>query len=405
MHPKEIRIEDYHYELPAEKIAQYPLEQRHESRLLVWQKGDIVESNYENIAQAIPTGSTLIFNNTKVIEARLLFQKETGGVIELFCLEPGENYSDILTALQQTKEVIWHCMVGGASKWKPKTELVMLCQHTPLKATMIEKRKDHFVIRFHWADETLTFADILHEAGQIPLPPYMHRKAEISDKNRYQTVYAREEGSVAAPTAGLHFTEQVFDSFSEKNIQRLEVTLHVGAGTFKPVKSDIMEEHEMHAEFIDVDLLTLENIMKAWPQLIAVGTTSLRTLETLYWMGVKCYRDQNISLGNLEIKQWDAYEINTEGCDVITSLNALKQWMNRSNLKRLICKTQLLIAPPYRVKMAKGLITNFHQPQSTLLLLVAAFVGKENWKKIYNHALEHGFRFLSYGDGCLLWPE
>lgn len=405
MHPKEIRIQDYSYELPQERIAQFPLEKRHESRLLIWENQEIHESTYADIANHLPERTTLVFNNTKVIEARILFQKETGGIIELFCLEPGSDYSDISIALQQTKNVIWHCMVGGASKWKAKTELVKRLNHYSLTAIMLEKRTDYFVIQFTWNEASKTFADVLHEAGVIPLPPYMHRQAEEKDKQRYQTVYAKEEGSVAAPTAGLHFTEEVFQTFLEKGIQRLEVTLHVGAGTFKPVKSERMEEHDMHAEYMDVSIETLENILAAFPRLVAVGTTSLRTLESLYLMGMKCLHIPDISLSDLEIKQWDAYQLKQENVSTEDALKALIAWMKRNQINRLICKTQLLIAPPYRVKMVQGLITNFHQPQSTLLLLVASLVGKEHWRTIYNYALDHPFRFLSYGDGCLLWQD
>lgn len=413
MHPGQLSIHDFTYDLPAEKIARYPLPVRDESRLLVYNGGNITETQYKHIAGQLPVQSLLVFNNTKVVEARLLFEKETGGIIELFCLEPGDEYADITTAMLQKQKVIWKCLVGGAKKWKGGK----LIKHveTPagtvrLTAEKINQLSDYFLIELQWDDVQFTFAEILHFAGLIPLPPYLNRHAEEQDKSTYQTVYARHDGSVAAPTAGLHFTPGIFNSLAEKDIATAFVTLHVGAGTFKPVKAATMQEHEMHAEFIDVDKAFIKTLLKNIGRpIIAVGTTSLRTIESLYWMGVKLMQAQELhdlkelSIQDITIRQWDAYELQQ---DVILqdSLAVLLKWMEATGRACLIAKTQIIIAPGYTLKVADGLVTNFHQPQSTLLLLVAAVVG-DDWKKVYNYALENNFRFLSYGDGSLLFKH
>lgn len=405
MHPKELQIKDFTYDLPDERIARYPLAERDLSKLLVYRNGEISDDTYKNVSEHIPANSLLIFNNTRVIPARLFFKNATGAKIEIFCLEPtGET--DLVSVMSRTKSVQWNCMIGRASKWKEKT-----LQHSThdftLTAEIIERTSDAFVVEFTWQPEALTFAEILDKTGMMPIPPYLKRESEELDLSRYQTVYAKHEGSVAAPTAGLHFTNAVFSALQAKNIATEEVTLHVGAGTFKPVKSETMQEHEMHAEVIDVKIETLQNIAKAFnssSQIIAVGTTSMRTIETLYWMGVKAAQNSNATIEDLEIKQWDVYEEALQGVEPITAINALINWLNKSETDRLICKTQILIAPSYKLKIATGLITNFHQPNSTLLLLVAAVVGND-WKKIYNHALQNNFRFLSYGDGSLLFAR
>jgi S-adenosylmethionine:tRNA ribosyltransferase-isomerase len=413
MHPKELSIKDYTYSLPEEKIAAYPLAERDASRLLIYKNGSITEDIYRNISQHIPEGSLLVFNNSKVVEARLLFQKPTGGVIEIFCLEPGEQYTDISSAMHQTGKVYWQCLVGGASKWKHGQVLEKKIPNgnntIVLKAAYVEKKAGSFVIELSWQPAHLSFAELLHLAGAIPLPPYIKREAEASDSERYQTIYAHYEGSVAAPTAGLHFTESVFETFGEKNIAADFVTLHVGAGTFKPVKADTMAGHDMHAEFIDVKKELIEQLLLHLDTtIVAVGTTSLRTLESLYWMGIQmAVHNSRFSVDSfkiedtLTVEQWEPYETKEQNISARESLIALLKWMDEKNLKRIIAKTQIIIAPGYKPRIAKGLITNFHQPQSTLLLLVAALVG--DWKKIYSYALENGFRFLSYGDGCLLW--
>ncbi len=463
-HPSLLHISDFTYELPDHKIARYPLEQRDQSKLLIWGSSQnlmgaghgsevlesdfapIRENTYANIADELPSESLLVFNNTKVVEARLLFQKPTGGLIELFCLEPADQYEDITTAMLQKGSVQWKCLVGGAKKWKEGS--VQLSVAAPsgvgaaggadadvsaaaggaglrIEATKVESLPDCFLIEFRWEPAGLSFAEVLHLAGDIPLPPYLNRATEEADKERYQTIYAKHDGSVAAPTAGLHFTESVFSKLSEKNILKAYVTLHVGAGTFKPVKAEQMKDHEMHAEFIDVTLETIEQLLSHVEKgIIAVGTTSLRTLESLYWIGVKTIRNPAISSDNLHVTQWEPYvsagetaenksgqknipkEYTSGGNKVLPSatesLQSLLNWMQKNNASRIITKTQIIIAPGYSFKIIRALITNFHQPQSTLLLLVSAIVG-ENWKKIYQYALDNEYRFLSYGDGSILW--
>lgn len=430
--PRTISIQDYTYSLPEERIAKYPLAERDASKLLIYNDGIIKEDTYKNIAHHIPENSLLVFNNTKVVEARLLFQKPTGGVIEIFCLDPHEQYPDITTAMLQKEKVLWQCLVGGASKWKSGQVLEKKMESSSgeiiLEAKYIEKRPGSFVIELSWLPDELSFAELLHSAGAIPLPPYIKRSVEESDKERYQTVYAESDGSVAAPTAGLHFTDNIFSDLTFKNIKTDFVTLHVGAGTFKPVKTDTMVEHEMHAEWIDVPKNAIENIMNNLDKnIIAVGTTSLRTIESLYWLGVKSResgvnsRESGVvSQESIQLLQWEAYELSAKNISVKDSLESLLEWMDKKKLERLVTKTQILIAPGYTFKIVKGLVTNFHQPQSTLLLLVAALIsedlpaspsqelqrskaGQAGWKKVYDHALQNDFRFLSYGDGCLLW--
>lgn len=408
MHPKDTLIEEYDYELADERIAKYPLPQRDQSKLLVYNQGQITASTYSHLHQFIPEGYSLICNNTKVIEARLLFQKNTGASIEIFCLEPSSKYSNIETALQQSGSVEWLCLIGGASKWKPGLILELVFRHDDkhvcLKAEYVSKQNDRFLVRFHWEPEALRFVDVLHSCGNIPLPPYLHRKTEPDDAQRYQTVFADKEGSVAAPTASLHFTKEVITHLADKNIQLHYVTLHVGAGTFKPVKSDRLADHTMHAEFISVSKALIEHLKQQMPNIIAVGTTSLRTIESVYWMGVKAKLQPECSLAELEIRQWDVYEL-PKAVPVNDALDAILHWMNQQGMNELLCTTQLLMAPPYEARVAQALITNFHQPKSTLLLLVASFVGDTAWKRIYDYALQHDFRFLSYGDGSLLWKK
>ncbi|MBC7650654.1 MAG: S-adenosylmethionine:tRNA ribosyltransferase-isomerase [Deinococcales bacterium] len=405
MHPKKLSINDFTYHLPQEKIAKFPLPKRDESKLLVFKNEEIIESTYKNLDTYLPEQSLLIFNNTKVVEARLLFTKSTGGMIEIFCLEPHSQYPDITTAMQQKGKVFWKCLVGGAKKWKnePLTKTLETDATTlVITANKIEQLTDSYIIEISWNDAQLTFAEILHIAGLIPLPPYLNRAAENADKVSYQTIYAKHDGSVAAPTAGLHFTEDIFKKLALKNIQKAFVTLHVGAGTFKPVKAQTMAEHEMHTEFIDVTFTAIEQLLANISNpIIAVGTTSLRTIESLYWLGVKVNEMKNEERDIVPtLSQWEAYEL-PQNISVKNALEALLQWMTNSQLSRLITKTQIIIAPGYTLKIARGLVTNFHQPQSTLLLLVAAIIGN-NWRKVYNHALENEYRFLSYGDGCLL---
>lgn len=403
---KKISINDFLYDLPDEKIAKYPLAKRDNSKLLIYQNGVIKESIYDNIATEIPAESLLVFNNTKVVEARLLFEKETGGKIEIFCLEPADNYPDITTAMLQRQKVLWKCLVGGAKKWKEEVLILLIKNDTvdfKLEAKKIEKHHDYFLIEFNWTAEQLSFAEILHVAGQIPLPPYLNRAVEEQDKETYQTIYAQHDGSVAAPTAGLHFTEGVFKSLKEKKIEKDFVTLHVGAGTFKPVKADVMDDHEMHYEFIDVSTELIQHLIQKindGKKVIAVGTTSLRTIESLYWIGMKANSQKSL-VNSLE--QWECYDL-SQTLSATQSLQAILNYLQSIKQSRFLAKTQIIIAPGYQFKIADGLITNFHQPKSTLLLLVAALVGKD-WKKIYDFALQNEFRFLSYGDGSLLWKK
>lgn len=405
-HPSEIQIKDYTYNLTDERVAKYPLEERDLSKLLIYKNGNISETTYRNIAEQFPRKTLLLFNNTKVIEARIFFQKSTGGVIEIFCLEPAHN-KEVTQAMVSKGKVLWNCMIGGASKWKEpvlekKIEVEGNTVH--LFAQIKERLPDCFVIEFTWHDD-FAFGELLHYAGVIPLPPYLQRNAEKVDYDRYQTVYAKTEGSVAAPTAGLHFTPQLLNELSEKGVLMEQVTLHVGAGTFKPVKSETMKDHEMHKEWIQVNKSSIENILNYHPEdVIPVGTTSLRTLETLYWMGIKALLNPDAGIDELEVNQWDAYELKADNVSTEQSLQALIGWMNDRQLEQLVCHTQLLVAPGYKLRIADALITNFHQPNSTLLLLVAAFIG-DNWRNVYDYALDHDFRFLSYGDGSLLWAD
>lgn len=407
MQPKEIEIRSFHYELPEERIAKYPLAERDLSKLLVYKNGEISETIYRHIGELLEKDTLLLFNNTKVIEARLFFEKSTGGSIEIFCLEPAYG-EEITRGMSTTGKVLWQCLIGGASKWKGgvlekkievgKMELV-------LYAKLIERITDAYIVEFSWLPAQLAFGETLHYAGVIPLPPYLRRDAEGSDYERYQTVYAKEEGSVAAPTAGLHFTEQLLKDLAAKGILREFVTLHVGAGTFKPVKSEKIGDHTMHSEWMEVSLPTIENILQSLNKnVIPVGTTSMRTLETLYWMGLKALFHPQATLPELEIKQWDVYELPHAQVSAEKSLRALIEWLKERRYDRLVCQTQLMIAPGYQMKLADALITNFHQPSSTLLLLVAALIG-DDWRKVYQYALDHDFRFLSYGDGSLLWAK
>lgn len=408
-HPKNLSIKDFLYHLPEEKIAFRPLAERDASKILIYDDGNIRQSTYQNISSFIPQKSLLVFNNTKVVAARLRFTKPTGGAIEIFCLEPHESYADVASAMKETARVQWLCLVGGAAKWKNGQVLAHTLQlqgrQIILQANFIEKRTDCFAIEISWNDDTMSFAEILHHAGNIPLPPYIKREAEIDDAQRYQTVYAKHDGSVAAPTAGLHFTTNVMAALHAKNIGTDFVTLHVGAGTFKPVKADVMEEHEMHAEFIEVQTSFIKRLISNLQNpIVAVGTTSLRTLETLYWLGCKLLQDANIFSNQMPfISQWEVYNITTE-YSAGEALAALLEYANHTNHKKIMAKTQIIIAPGYRVRIVTGLVTNFHQPASTLLLLVAAFIG-DDWRKVYNYALENDFRFLSYGDGSLLWKR
>lgn len=403
--PRHISIQDFTYQLPEEKIALHPLPQRDASKLLIYKKGILEEDVYRNIADHLPEGSLLVFNNSKVINARIRFKKSSAGIIEIFCLEPHELLNEYSSIMNKKGSVKWKCFVGGAAKWKEKElfkKLLINKEELIIKAVLIEKLPDAYIIEFSWEPAQYSFAEVIEQAGDIPLPPYIKRDTDITDAGRYQTIYAKHDGSVAAPTAGLHFTEELFKKLAAKNIEKEYLTLHVGAGTFKPVKAITMQDHEMHAEWIDVSIETIRKLLSKKDEIIAVGTTSLRTLETLYWLGVKTYL--NSETEKLELKQWDVYDkpLKDSILPVENVLRSLIDWMETRKLQRIFTQTQLLITKGYSFKLVKALITNFHQPQSTLLLLVAAAVG-EDWKKIYGYALEHDYRFLSYGDANLIF--
>lgn len=401
--PEALSMDSFGYDLPDEKIARYPLEERDRSKLLVWRAGHMEEGSYAGLAGFLPAPSLLVFNNSRVVEARILFQKKSGGQIEIFCLEPHASLESISKAMMQTGRVLWTCLIGGASKWKRGQVLEKQIRETRLEARFIEKRTGDFTVEFTWTPASLPFAAVLQQLGSIPLPPYLKRAADRSDAERYQTLYALESGSVAAPTAGLHFSEKIFRSLAAKGIHTLYCTLHVGAGTFMPVKSKKLSDHHMHEEFIEMSAEALEDLIsKMHEPVIAVGTTSLRTIETLYWLGLQVSRNKNITAQDLHLDQWVPYR---QAADIPAeeALHLLLEWIRRQPGKKLVTKTQLFIVPGYRFQIVRGLITNFHQPHSTLLLLVAALVGPA-WKSVYSWALEHNYRFLSYGDGCLFLP-
>ena len=407
MKTKDIHISEYNYELPDERIAKFPKAERDHSKLLVYNKGEVGEDIFYNLPNYLPQGALMVYNNTKVIQARLHFRKETGALIEIFLLEPAEP-ADYEQMFQQTRRCSWLCLVGNQKKWKEGTltrELRVKNEEVRVSATRRGEHGTSQWIDLEWDNERVNFAEILDEMGELPIPPYLNRETQESDKTTYQTVYSKIKGSVAAPTAGLHFTERVLSDIDARGIEREEVTLHVGAGTFKPVKSDTIGEHPMHTEYIAVRRHTLERLLAHNCQVVAVGTTSVRTLESLYYMGLKVVQNPDIREEELHVNQWEPYE---EGrCkmeDVRSVIQALLDWMIRKELTVLHSSTQIIIAPGYTYHIVKMLITNFHQPQSTLLLLVSAFV-KGDWHKIYDYALAHDFRFLSYGDSSLLIPE
>ena len=396
---KNIRIAGFSYHLPDERIAKYPLANRDESKLIVWQKGEIAQDVFKNISRHIPQNSTLVFNNTKVIHARLFFRKETGAKIEIFCLEPVEP-ADHQIAFQEKKKVTWKCMIGNARKWKNeklRKEVTIGTKLITVWAEKIKQNENAFHIQFSW-NGTITFAEIIGQAGVLPIPPYLNRETEQLDEETYQTVYAKIDGSVAAPTAGLHFTESELNNLQEKNIQTKEITLHVGAGTFQPVKSETISGHKMHHEQVIIPKQMIEDLLHSENKIIAVGTTSVRSLESLYWLGLQL---ENRKTGNglPEIAQWEPYE-NKATISVEKALKNLLGFMKRNNEQQLRFSTQVIIVPGYDFKLIEGMVTNFHQPQSTLLLLISAFLGSD-WKKVYDFALKNDFRFLSYGDSNL----
>jgi S-adenosylmethionine:tRNA ribosyltransferase-isomerase len=401
--PKNISINDFDYDLPNERIALFPLENRDQSKLLIFNDEQIKEDRFENILTHIPKESLLVFNNSKVINARIVFEKSTGSKIEIFCLEPAGETHEYASVMAEKGSSIWKCFIGGVAKWKTEfLEKVVFIndQEIVFRAKIMSNLSEGFIVKFEWNDNSISFAEVLDKTGDVPLPPYIKRSTELADSSRYQTVYAQHNGSVAAPTAGLHFTEQILAQLNQHQIQQAFVTLHVGAGTFKPVKAETMQEHEMHSEWIDVNINIIQKIIDQTELIIAVGTTSLRTLESLYWLGVKSFLNPDIEI--LDIHQWDAYELNANEISKEAALNALMVWMQKKEFTRIFTTTQLLITPGYQFKIVKAMVTNFHQPKSTLLLLVAAAIGSK-WKTCYEYALQNDYRFLSYGDANLLF--
>jgi S-adenosylmethionine:tRNA ribosyltransferase-isomerase len=401
---QEIKIADYDYPLPDERIAKYPLAQRDTSKLLVYRKGEVNEEKFTSLPSLLPSNSLMVFNNTKVIQARMHFHKTTGALIEIFCLEPAAPV-DYALNFQQKEKCSWLCMIGNLKKWKEGNlarEIEVKGQSITLTATRGERHGNSHWIDFAWNNSSINFADILEVFGELPIPPYLNRKTEEKDKQTYQTVYSKIKGSVAAPTAGLHFTDQVLNDLSTHNIACEEVTLHVGAGTFKPVKSEAIKEHEMHTEHIVVSRHLLQQLLAYDAQVTAVGTTSVRTLESLYYLGIMLHKHPDLEEKALHVTQWQPYE-NEIQLSPIEALQEVANYLDRNDLELLHASTQIIIAPGYHYKIVKRIVTNFHQPKSTLLLLVSAFV-KGDWRKIYDYALAHDFRFLSYGDSSLLMP-
>ena len=399
---QEIAIAEYDYPLPDERIAKYPLAERDTSKLLLYKGGDIREEKFVNLPSFIPQGALMVFNNTRVIQARLRFRKETGAQIEVFCLEP-QQPADYQLMFQETKECVWQCLVGNSSRWKSGV-LSQVIEIDGVQVTLSVERVSSAavnLVRFFW-DGGFTFAQLLEAAGELPIPPYLNRKTEESDMSTYQTVYSKVKGSVAAPTAGLHFTPAVLGALDAAGVQRGEVTLHVGAGTFKPVKSELIADHEMHEEYIEVQRALIERIIAAGGAAVAVGTTSVRTLESLYFLGEKVSENPAIEESELCVEQWEPYN-REHTISTVEALTALLQWLDAKGLDRVHSHTRIMIAPGYTFRIVKAIVTNFHQPKSTLLLLVSAFIGG-NWRKVYDYALENGFRFLSYGDSSLLIP-
>ncbi len=400
--PKNISIDEYNYDLADERVAKYPLPIRDSSKLLVYKDAQINETTFHSLAGYIPEGSLMIFNNTKVIQARIVFYKETGARIEIFCLEPVAP-PDYATAFQQIESVVWLCMVGNLKKWKEKQLSKAITRNGKeilLTAELIENNGLTHHVRFSWNDSSVTFSELLEVVGELPIPPYLHRDTCEKDNETYQTIYSKIKGSVAAPTAGLHFTPEVLESLQAKNVQIGELTLHIGAGTFHPVKSERIEGHEMHTELFLIKKSLIKNILDNLGKIIAIGTTSVRTLESLYYVGLQLAQNLQADMTDLKVTQWMPYsgenQLSTEA-----SLQHIIDYLERNEKDYLELGTQILIAPGFTYRIVSGIVTNFHQPKSTLLLLVSAFVG-DDWKKIYDYALQHDFRFLSYGDSSLL---
>lgn len=406
--PKHIHIADYDYPLPDERIAKYPKEVRDESKLLLYKHGEIAEDTFYNLPNYINKGELMVFNNTKVIQARLHFHKQTGALIEVFCLEPHTPH-DYQLNFSTTRRVAWTCLIGNLKKWKEgrlerpirvgNKDIVLTAERVGVSGTGYE-------VVFDWGDDDIAFSEVLEAIGELPIPPYLNRKTEESDLKTYQTVYSKIKGSVAAPTAGLHFTERVLKALDEKGVERNEITLHVGAGTFKPVKSEEIGGHPMHSEWIAVKRESIERLLAHGGKCVAVGTTSVRTLESLYYVGVMIHRNPQAHADDLHVPQWMPYEYAASPETKLSTTEALQaiiDWMDREKLPVLHTATQIIIVPGYDYHVVKAIVTNFHQPKSTLLLLVSALIGND-WHRVYDYALNHDFRFLSYGDSSLLIP-
>ena len=394
-----LRISDFTYDLPESKIAKYPLNERDQSKLLVWKNGAIESDIFSNCLNYLPEHSSLIFNNTRVIHARLFFWKETGSKIEIFCLEPVEPH-DYQVAFQQKENVVWKCMVGNSKKWKSgvlSREIEISGEKTILSVERTLQDGNSFHIKFSW-DKPFSFAEIIEQTGTLPIPPYLNRETEVADEETYQTVYAKIDGSVAAPTAGLHFTDSVLKNLQSKNIDVQEITLHVGAGTFQPVKAETIDGHNMHREVVIIPKQIIQNLAKNPGKIIAVGTTSVRSLESLYWLGLQI-EENRFKPDNPEVLQWEPYK-NIAKISIEKALKNIQEYLSSNDKNEIQFTTQIIILPGYDFKVIKGMFTNFHQPQSTLLLLISAFLG-EDWKKVYEYALAKNFRFLSYGDSNL----
>ncbi len=404
MDTKNIHIADYNYPLPDDRIAKFPLPQRDHSKLLVYQHGVVSDDVFYHLPDYLPKGALMVFNNTKVIMARIHFQKETGALIEVFLLEPAAPV-DYEQMFQTRGKCAWVCMVGNLKKWKTgclERSIVVGDKAMTLRANRVGEAQTGWKVELEWDNPEVSFAEVLDAVGELPIPPYLNRKSQESDKTTYQTVYSKIKGSVAAPTAGLHFTKEVLQQLDEKGIDREEVTLHVGAGTFKPVKSNTIVGHEMHSEYICVKRQTIEKLIRHDCKAIAVGTTSVRTLESLYYIGAKLKENPEATPEQLHVEQWEPYDTHPS----ITPMEAMSQiidYLDRHHTDTLHTSTQIIIAPGYEYKIVRMLVTNFHQPQSTLLLLVSAFLHGD-WRKVYDFALANDFRFLSYGDSSLLIP-
>ena len=398
-----VKISDYDYALPDERIARFPLAERDTSKLLFYRGGEITESCFRSLPEIVPAGALMVFNNTKVIQARLHFRKPTGALIEVFCLEPLQP-AEYAENFRQTRHSAWLCLIGNRKRWRDGEltrtatvggqEITLTARCTPSEAASVR-------VDFTWNGESVSFAEVLDTFGELPIPPYLRRATQESDKTTYQTVYSKIEGSVAAPTAGLHFTKRVLDHLRERGVEMEELTLHVGAGTFRPVKCEEMKDHEMHTEHIVVSRQTVQRLLAHRGKAIAVGTTSVRTLESLFHIGAYLTQHADATEEELHVAQWQPYETDTDGISVVEALSAIDRYMERNRMQALHTTTQIIIVPGYRYRIVQAMVTNFHQPRSTLLLLVSAFVGND-WRRIYDYALHHDFRFLSYGDSSLL---